>query len=106
MRVAAAAGCAASDGTGKECWIFIGCANYKILALGPIGLPRQTAFSTYTAAPLPLAGEVDALDRARRGGELPPLGALLWQGAPPPPPPAPAGGGGRAGRMRTHVCAP
>src|SRR5260370_11390810 len=79
-----------------DCWIVIGCANYKILALGPIGLPRQTAFSTYTAAPLPLAGEVDALDRARRVGGFPPLGALLWQGTPPPtPPPTPARGAWR-----------
>src|SRR5882724_2593514 len=48
-RAAASAGCAASGGAGMDCWIVIGCANYKILALGPIGLPRQTAFSTSSA---------------------------------------------------------
>src|SRR6266704_2489085 len=45
--------------------------------------------SACSAPPLPLAGEVDALDRARRVGEVPPLDAgVSWRGPPPPPPPA------------------
>jgi hypothetical protein len=45
-RAAASVGCAVSDGGGKDGWIVIGGANYKISPFDPIGLPSSYVFST------------------------------------------------------------
>src|SRR5258708_36976993 len=47
------------------------------------------------ASPLPLAGEVDALARARRVGGISPPGQPVLRGGPPPAPPPPPREGAR-----------